>query len=115
MNKHSLPPVDNLSLFTGYRASSHSIDVQNDYGTPNFLFCYFTPLVPDSLKNELATAHEEFRSWNAWELFFAEEQLQTQLAKKTLPTDDSIQSRVKRCSYRAKVVTALREDDESAW
>ncbi|KAI1108958.1 hypothetical protein F5Y14DRAFT_456496 [Nemania sp. NC0429] len=117
MHDDSLPPVDtlSLSLFAGDHKPSPTIDVQNDYGTPNFLFFYFIPPVPDSKESELADLHADFRSWISWELSAAEDQLQKQLKKGTLPNDDSIESRATRCSYRAKVVAYLRENSEDAW
>ncbi|KAI0095441.1 hypothetical protein GGR51DRAFT_569955 [Nemania sp. FL0031] len=103
MHDYSLPEVDPV------------INVENDYGTPNLLFFYDIPLVTEGMNNELASIQDDFRSWNAWELCVAEDQLQMQLEKGNLPLDDSFESRVKRTNYRAKVVGILRDTSEGAW
>ncbi|KAI3399295.1 hypothetical protein diail_7250 [Diaporthe ilicicola] len=95
---------------------SQSIDVTNDYGTPNLLFFYYLPLFSENKKDDvLAAVLKDYESWNAWELCEAEKQLQIQLQKKTLPSDDSVQSRERRTAYRAKVIASLRENSEQGW
>ncbi|KAL7912272.1 hypothetical protein GGI35DRAFT_444855 [Trichoderma velutinum] len=116
ISKYSLPEVEPfLPLQTPGLDIATSYDVTNDYGTPNLLFSYYTPFIPDEKKEELATVHDDFQSWNAWELANAEIQLQKQLAKGTLPADDLISSRVLRSMYRAKVIVYLRENSENGW
>lgn len=97
------------------QASSRPINVTNDYGTPNLLFFYHLPLFSDDKKDSLAAVLKEYKSWNAWELYQAEKQLQIQLEKETLPNDDSVKSREKRTAYRAKVIAYLREESEDGW
>ncbi|KUI71271.1 hypothetical protein VM1G_07415 [Cytospora mali] len=97
------------------QCSSHSINVTNDYGTPNLLFFYHIPLFSENMKDSLAAVLKDYSSWNSWELFEAEKQLQIQLQKETLPKDDTIESREKRTAYRAKVIAYLRENSEQGW
>lgn len=94
---------------------SSPFDVTNDYGIPNLLIFYYLPLLPEDKKDSLAGVLKDYRSWNAWELYHGEKQLQTQLEKGTLPTDDSVESREKRTTYRAKVIAYLRENSEAGW
>ncbi|KAI1451531.1 hypothetical protein F4805DRAFT_473570 [Annulohypoxylon moriforme] len=116
MSNDSLPEVD-LSLLSGklYPVVPKLLDVSNDYGAPNLLFLYDTPYIPDDKRQDLETIRYDIQSWNAWELATAENQVQIQLSKKNLPDDDSIESRVKRSEYRAKVISVLREEYENGW
>ncbi|KAF5024530.1 hypothetical protein F66182_3293 [Fusarium sp. NRRL 66182] len=114
MTDHFLLGTDILSL-SGNELKDKTSDVKNDYGTPNLLFFYYTPTIPSDKQDELAAVQKDFYSWNAWELAVAESQLQTQLKKGTLPSDDSTESREKRATYRAKVDIYLRENSEDGW
>jgi hypothetical protein len=97
------------------QGSSHFINVTNDYGTPNLLFFYHLPLFSEEKEDSLAALLKDCRAWNAWELCQAENELQTQLQKGTLPNDDSVRSREERTAYRAKVIAYMRENSEQGW
>ncbi|KHO02065.1 uncharacterized protein MAM_01066 [Metarhizium album ARSEF 1941] len=110
-----LPEVDAASVLEGRATALAEAEVTNDYGTPNLLFLYYIPPITDEQRNDLEAAKTELQSWNAWELSAAEDQVQKQLRKGTLPGDDSAESRARRTNYRAQVVTYLRENSENAW
>ncbi|KID74926.1 uncharacterized protein G6M90_00g107240 [Metarhizium brunneum] len=93
---------------------SASVDVSNDYGTPNVLFLYYTPFIPDDNKLDLDAIQDEFQSWNAWELGQAETQLIRHVEAGNLPSDDSIASRIIRNNYRSKAIDFFRQGNE-AW
>ncbi|OTB01401.1 hypothetical protein M426DRAFT_14562 [Hypoxylon sp. CI-4A] len=113
MDALKLPEVQVSSLPT--RSSHKAVEVDNDYGTLNLLFSYYVPHIPSGTNAHLATILKEFQSWNAWELAVAEDQVQIQIGQGNLPRDDSVESRVRRNNYRAKVVAFLRDDRESSW
>lgn len=92
--------------------SYESLNGKTDYGTPNCLFLYYIPLVPESKKEDLATLQEEIHAWHAYELGRAEELVAKHVKDKSLPKDDSIDARVKRTNYRANVVQRLRDGGE---
>ncbi|PHH63987.1 hypothetical protein CDD81_5092 [Ophiocordyceps australis] len=112
----SLPQVEPvaLKLKPQLQAKSADIDVTNDYGTPNLLFLYYVPFLPDDKKLDLDAIQDEFQSWNAWELGQAEVQLIKHVENGKLPSDDSIASRVMRNEYRSKAVAFFRESSQ-AW
>ncbi|OJJ38801.1 hypothetical protein ASPWEDRAFT_149340 [Aspergillus wentii DTO 134E9] len=109
-----LPEVKAVSLGSRLVPKSKDVDVSNDYGTPNLLFLYYVPFLPDERKADLDAIQDEFQSWNAWELGQTETQVNEHLADGKLPSDDSIASRVARNGYRAKVVTFFRENSEGS-
>ncbi|KAE8167488.1 hypothetical protein BDV40DRAFT_252991 [Aspergillus tamarii] len=113
-----LPAVDPSLLSNKQHASilkDTEVNVTNDYGTPNLLFFYFVPFLPDDRKPDLEALQDEIQSWNAWELGQTEVQVRHRIADKSLPSDDSTASRVKRTNYRAKVIDYLRESSETTW
>ena len=113
-----LPSVDPSLLSNKQHTSilkDPAVDVTNDYGTPNLLFFYFVPFLPDDRKPDLQALQDEIQSWNAWELGQTEVQVKHRIADKSLPSDDSTASRVKRTNYRAKVIDYLRESSETTW
>ncbi|KAL1855126.1 hypothetical protein Plec18167_002112 [Paecilomyces lecythidis] len=113
-----LPPVDHSLLSNKVHVGilkDTSVDVTNDYGTPDLLFLYFIPFLPDDKKPDLEALQDEIQSWNAWELGQTEIQVHHRIVDGSLPTDDSTASRVKRTNYRAKVVDVLRESGETTW
>ncbi|KAI1773338.1 hypothetical protein F4818DRAFT_443182 [Hypoxylon cercidicola] len=116
MPKYLLPDVD-VSSFGVNRFQSRKPfpNVRSDYGTPQLLFFNYIPFIPDDKKGDLDAVLDDFCWWNAWEVFHAESALETQLDKGTLPDDDTIESRIARTNYRAKVVDYLRENSENSW
>jgi len=93
---------------------SANLVFSNDYGTPNLLFLYYIPFLPDNKKLELDAAQDEFQSWNAWELGQTETQVIAHVKAGNLPSDDSIASRVTRNNYRSKAINFFRETSQ-AW
>ncbi|OJD16540.1 hypothetical protein ACJ73_08876 [Blastomyces percursus] len=85
----------------------------NDYGTPNLLFLFYIPQVPESEKDNINSQKADIQSWFAYELGKTELQVLDQLEDGNLPTDDSAASRVKRTTYRAKVVKVYRENGQT--
>ncbi|PWY67096.1 hypothetical protein BO94DRAFT_561226 [Aspergillus sclerotioniger CBS 115572] len=113
MPAHSLPHID-VSLFSAdYVDPPEGVDVTSDYGTPNLLLLYYCRPVSDSDKETMKSLKTDLEAWNAWELAQAESQLNNQMRKGNLPTDDLLESRIKRTDYRAKVISALRERSQS--
>ncbi|TGJ85406.1 hypothetical protein E0Z10_g3335 [Xylaria hypoxylon] len=110
MPVYSLPEVA-TPLIPKERVITSSIDLSNDYGTPNLAFLYH------GLSNagDLASLWKDVDSWNAWELSIAEEHVVAQLDNDNLPGDDSISSRMIRSAYRGKVIATLREQAQSPW
>ncbi|RAK95850.1 uncharacterized protein BO80DRAFT_247568 [Aspergillus ibericus CBS 121593] len=113
MPAHSLPELDVSLLSADYVDPPEGVDVTSDYGTPNLLFLYYYRLVSDSDREALKSLKNDIEAWNAWELAQAESQLNNQMRKDNLPTDDLLESRVKRTDYRAKVISALRQRSQS--
>jgi hypothetical protein len=103
-----------LSLKSELVLKSAGTDVTNDYGTPNLLFLYYIPFLPDDKKLDLEAIQDEFQTWNAWELGQAELQLIGHVEDGSLPSDDSIASRVARNNYRSRVIEIFRAGNE-AW
>ncbi|KAL7796700.1 hypothetical protein V8C37DRAFT_371195 [Trichoderma ceciliae] len=111
----NLPEVQQVSIDSKPNSNlGVAVDVSNDYGTPNLLFLYYVPFLPDELKLDLDHLQDEFQSWNAWELGMAEHQLIGHVEGGRLPSDDSIASRKIRNDYRSKVIGVLRGGSE-AW
>lgn len=100
MFKYLLPEVEPFLLLQKPGLDiAKSYNVTNDYGTPNIRFSYYTPFIPDEKKEGLATVQDELQSWNAWELAFAEDQLQKQLAKGKLPTEPVVKTATARRGF----------------
>ena len=113
MPARALPEID-VSLLSGdYIDPPEGVDVTSDYGTPSLLFIYYCRPVSDSDKEAMKSLKTDLEAWNAWELGQAESQLNNQMKKGNLPTDDLLESRIKRTDYRAKVVSALRQRSQS--
>lgn len=114
-NTLSLPEVEPVALGPKDESSvkSAEIDVSNDYGTPNLLFLYYVPFIPDDKKPDLDAIRDEFQTWNAWELGQAEIQLIKHIEEGNLPSDDSLTSRVIRNNYRSKAIDFFRSTSES--
>ncbi|PHH67952.1 hypothetical protein CDD82_959 [Ophiocordyceps australis] len=112
----TLPQVEPVALKVKpeLQAKSADINVTNDYGTPNLLFLYYVPFLPDDKKLDLDAIQDEFQTWSAWELGQAETQLMKHVEGGRLPSDDSIASRVLRNNYRSKAIAYFRETSE-AW
>lgn len=110
MSLYSLPEVE-TPIIPKERVITRSVDLSNDYGTPNLAFFYHVLCAA----GDLDPLWKAVDSWNAWELAIAEEHVVSQLNKGNLPGDDSIPSRMKRSAYRGKVIATLREQGESPW
>ncbi|KJZ71246.1 hypothetical protein HIM_09389 [Hirsutella minnesotensis 3608] len=111
-----LPGVEPVALESKseFRLGSVSQNVANDYGTPNLLFLYYIPFLPDDKKVDLDAIKDEFQTWNAWELGQAESQLIQHVENGNLPSDDSIASRITRNDYRSKAINFFRLTSQ-AW
>ncbi|PHH92896.1 hypothetical protein CDD83_3727 [Cordyceps sp. RAO-2017] len=112
----SLPEVQPVALHSKPEPSlkAAATDVSDDYGTPNLLFLYYIPFLPDDRKPDLGAIRDEFQTWNAWELGQAETQLLKNVQAGNLPSDDSIASRITRNNYRSKAVEFFRAGSQ-AW
>lgn len=113
-----LPEVKPVALDLKPRSDLASVetetDVSNDYGTPNVLFLYYIPFLPDDEKPGFDAIQDEFQTWNAWELGQAEAQLLRHVEAGNLPSDDSIASRVTRNNFRSKAIDSFRTTSQ-AW
>ncbi|KAF4582745.1 hypothetical protein GQ602_005889 [Ophiocordyceps camponoti-floridani] len=112
----SLPDVEPVEM--GFKPQQDfkgaAVDVANDFGTPNLLFMYYIPFIPDDTKEDLGAIQDEFQTWNAWELGQAEAQLIGHVNKGNLPSDDSVASRITRNNFRSKAISVFRATGE-AW
>ncbi|KAI1482817.1 hypothetical protein F4774DRAFT_428233 [Daldinia eschscholtzii] len=113
MTTDDLPVVETPLFLSLEDSPAYKHDVSNDYGTPNLLFLYYLPYIPNSVKLEMDALREDIQTWHSWELAQAEKHVQSQIDTGNLPSDDSVASRVKRTNYRFKVIQFLREEDES--
>ncbi|EEP81173.1 predicted protein [Uncinocarpus reesii 1704] len=99
---------------TAMKSIGQKSQTPNDYGTPNLLFLFYIPPVPDSEREKLNSLKADIQSWFAFEAGKAELQVEDRLEAGELTADDSAALRVKRTIYRAKVVNFYRNDGQ-AW
>ncbi|EEU38850.1 uncharacterized protein NECHADRAFT_83168 [Fusarium vanettenii 77-13-4] len=85
-----------------------------DYSSPsdvdltNILYIHNIPMVPANMRPELDTRIKSITSWVAWELTRIEDGVQDKIRDRDLPMDDSMASKLKRMSYRSKVLDYTR-------
>lgn len=85
-----------------------------DYSSPsdvdltNILYIHNIPMVPANMRPELDARIKSITSWMAWELTRIEDAVQDKIRDRDLPMDDSMASKLKRMSYRSKVLDYTR-------
>ncbi|RTE83265.1 hypothetical protein BHE90_002210 [Fusarium euwallaceae] len=80
-----------------------------DVDLANILYVQNIPIVPTKKKDELDARIKSIETWLAWELTRVEDALQNKMQRGDVPKDDSMDSKLKRMSYRSKVLTFERE------
>ncbi|TGO08672.1 hypothetical protein BTUL_0197g00160 [Botrytis tulipae] len=91
-----------------------SSQVLHDYGIPNLLYISYVPLISNFDKEKLDSIKADVESWFAFEVGQTESQVNNRMKEMRLPADSTVDSRVQRTMYRAKVIEHLREDG-SIW
>lgn len=81
---------------------------QLDLDLANIRYVHNIPIVSTDMKPQLDARIEAISAWLAWELTRAEDNVQRKIKSSDLPTDDSVASKLKRMSYRSKVITYTR-------
>lgn len=80
----------------------------SDLDLANIRYIHNIPIVPANMKPQLDARIESISAWLAWELTRVEDMVQRKIKAGDLPTDDSVASKLKRMSYRSKVITYTR-------
>lgn len=94
--------------------SQPGVMLELDYSSPsdvdlaNILYIHNIPIVPANTRPELDACIKSTTSWVAWGLTRIENAVQDKIRDLDLPMDDSMASKLKRMSYRSKVLGYTR-------